>query len=70
VAQGSGDEALRHCLLLLAVNGIYVLRAWTEERHLSRDPEYVAYARWIDENGLFRFLRHLPSQNRLRYRAA
>nr|WP_306663164.1 isoprenylcysteine carboxylmethyltransferase family protein [Ralstonia sp. ASV6] len=70
VAQGSGDEALRHCLLLLAVNGIYALRAWTEERHLSRDPEYVAYARWIDENGLFRFLRHLPSQNRLRYRAA
>lgn len=28
---------------------IYVLRAWTEERHLSRDPDYLAYkqsVRW------------------------
>jgi len=28
---------------------IYVLRAWTEERHLSRDRDYLAYkqsVRW------------------------
>ena len=28
---------------LLAMSGIYTLRALTEERHLKRDPEYVAY---------------------------
>jgi len=57
-------EAVRNCCLLGLVNVIYFLRARTEERHLSRDPEYVAYARWIDEHGLlrpltryFRFLR-------------
>ncbi|MBL8014983.1 MAG: hypothetical protein JNK26_02240 [Candidatus Doudnabacteria bacterium] len=30
--------------------GIYTLRAWTEERHLSQDPDYVAYkkkVRWL-----------------------
>ncbi|WP_087722177.1 isoprenylcysteine carboxylmethyltransferase family protein [Pandoraea sp. PE-S2T-3] len=59
VARGPVDEALRHCLLLLGVNGLYAMRAWTEERHLSRDPVYVAYARWIDAHGLFRFLPNL-----------
>ncbi|MGD0643253.1 MAG: hypothetical protein ABSC22_21135 [Roseiarcus sp.] len=47
---------MRNCLLLLILNGIYVIRAWTEERHLRRDPDYVAYAHWMEENGLFRFL--------------
>ncbi|VVE47740.1 hypothetical protein PPN31114_04517 [Pandoraea pneumonica] len=60
VAHGPLDEALRHCLLLLGVNGIYAMRAWTEERHLSRDPVYVAYAKWVDANGLFRFLPRWP----------
>jgi protein-S-isoprenylcysteine O-methyltransferase Ste14 len=35
---------------LLGVNGVYVLRAWTEERHLSSDPAYGAYkqtVRWL-----------------------
>jgi protein-S-isoprenylcysteine O-methyltransferase Ste14 len=27
--------------------GVYALRAWTEERHLSRDPEYVAYKKKV-----------------------
>jgi protein-S-isoprenylcysteine O-methyltransferase Ste14 len=48
--------ALRHCCALLLVNGLYFLRARTEERHLSRDPLYVAYARWIDAHGLLRGL--------------
>jgi isoprenylcysteine carboxyl methyltransferase (ICMT) family protein YpbQ len=57
---GFGD-AVRHCLLLLAVNAIYFLRARTEERHLSRDDIYVSYALWIEERGLFRaFGRALP----------
>jgi hypothetical protein len=59
--------AARHCILLLLLNGVYLLRARTEERHLSRDPTYVAYAEWINEHGLLAGLgRALPW---LRYRA-
>ncbi len=32
---------------LVLVNGVYAMRAWTEERHLSRDPEYVAYKKKV-----------------------
>ena len=60
MGKGSPGEVLRHCLLLLGLNGIYLLRAKTEERHLSRDADYVRYAGWIDRHGLFRILRRLP----------
>ena len=50
-------EAFRLSALLLVVNGIYVLRAWTEEIHLRRDPAYVRYAEWIDQHGLVAQLR-------------
>ncbi len=36
-------------VILLGFIVIYVLRAWTEERHLSRDPDYLTYkqsVRW------------------------
>lgn len=36
-------DSLRHCALLLLVNGLYALRAWTEARHLGQDPAYRAY---------------------------
>ena len=36
------------------------VRAKTEERHLSRDPKYVQYATWVNENGLLRFLNWIP----------
>ncbi|MCX2781499.1 isoprenylcysteine carboxyl methyltransferase [Microbulbifer thermotolerans] len=52
----TADEALRHSLLLLLVNFIYFMRARTEERHLSWDPDYVAYARYIEQRGLFAFV--------------
>ncbi|HEY8569829.1 isoprenylcysteine carboxylmethyltransferase family protein [Microbulbifer sp.] len=52
----SVPEALRHSLLLLLVNFIYFMRARTEERHLSWDPTYVAYANYIGERGLFAFV--------------
>lgn len=68
MAQGSPDETLRHCLLLLGLNAIYTLRAKTEERHLSRDPAYVDYALWIDQHGLFRWTRYLPLFGYLAYR--
>ncbi|MDB4944870.1 MAG: GTP-binding protein EngA [Labilithrix sp.] len=35
---------------------VYALRAWTEERHLSRDPDYRAYKRkvpWVILPGVF-----------------
>lgn len=47
-------EMLRHCGLLLMLNGIYYLRAKTEEAHLSRDPDYVRYSHWITRHGLLR----------------
>jgi protein-S-isoprenylcysteine O-methyltransferase Ste14 len=49
--------ALRHSLLLALLNTVYLLRAKTEEHHLSRDPRYVAYAAWIAEHGLLGRLR-------------
>ncbi len=36
--------------------GVYALRAWTEERHLSRDPDYVAYKKktpWVLFPGVY-----------------
>jgi protein-S-isoprenylcysteine O-methyltransferase Ste14 len=64
--QGWG-AALRNCCLLALLNLVYYARARTEERHLSRDPSYVAYALWINEHGLLRGLgRALPF---LQYRA-
>jgi protein-S-isoprenylcysteine O-methyltransferase Ste14 len=53
-------EALRHSALLLILNGIYYLRAKTEERHLALDPVYRQYAQWIDAHGLLRFLNRIP----------
>jgi protein-S-isoprenylcysteine O-methyltransferase Ste14 len=61
VAHGSLSEALRQTLLLAAVSLIYYARAKTEERHLSRDPAYVAYAAYIAEHGLLARMRQLFS---------
>jgi hypothetical protein len=46
---------------------VYYIRARTEERHLSWDPTYVAYAEWIDRHGVLRHLGKLFPF--LRYRA-
>jgi protein-S-isoprenylcysteine O-methyltransferase Ste14 len=60
-------DAIRHSIALGCINTIYFLRARTEERHLSRDPDYVAYALWMNEHGLLSFLgRWLPA---FRYKA-
>jgi protein-S-isoprenylcysteine O-methyltransferase Ste14 len=53
-------SALKSSLALGGVSAIYFLRARTEERHLSRDPTYVAYAQWMNEHGVLRFLNRLP----------
>lgn len=51
-AHGSWDENLRASICLLLTNFIYAIRAWTEERHLLKDPAYQEYSQWIAENGL------------------
>jgi protein-S-isoprenylcysteine O-methyltransferase Ste14 len=56
MVNSSADESLRHCILLLLLNVIYLLRARTEERHLAQDPDYCDYAKYIEEQGLFRKL--------------
>ncbi len=55
-AAGGPGEAARHALMLLVLNGVYFLRARAEERHLSEDPRYVAYALWMNDHGLLRHL--------------
>ncbi len=55
-SKAGAAETLRLCLMLAANNVIYFMRARTEERHLSRDPDYVAYALWINEHGLLKWL--------------
>lgn len=57
-SQGAGAAAV-NCLALLGVNGIYWLRARTEERHLMDDSTYRAYAAWIAEHGVFARVRRL-----------
>ena len=49
---GFGDLA-RNLLGLGFVSLIYYLRAKTEERHLSKFPEYRTYSEWIDKYGLW-----------------
>lgn len=66
--RGGFGDTLARCAMLAAVNLIYVLRAKTEEWHLSRDPVYVQYAMWIEQHGLLRFLPRLPLLHRLGYR--
>lgn len=57
VSDQDGASALGNCLALAGVNGIYWLRAKTEERHLMQDPAYREYANWIDQHGLWARLR-------------
>ena len=53
-------STVRSCVLLLMLNGIYYLRAKTEERHLGLDPVYRDYSDWIDAHGVLRGLTRVP----------
>jgi hypothetical protein len=47
---------LTKAFFLTLLCGVYALRAWTEERHLSMDPEYCAYKRkvpWVILPGVY-----------------
>jgi protein-S-isoprenylcysteine O-methyltransferase Ste14 len=57
-------QYLRNVLLFLGVCGIYFMRGLAEEKLLSSDPNYVAYALWIDEHGIFaRLGRAMPAMS-------
>jgi protein-S-isoprenylcysteine O-methyltransferase Ste14 len=51
VTSGSWTDGVRNAALLACVSGVYYWRARTEERHLMADPDYVAYAAWMDRHG-------------------
>lgn len=59
LSHGGIGGALWTCFLFGGICAVYYLRARTEENHLSRYPEYVDYARWIEENGIFRFAKRI-----------
>tara|TARA_B100000678_G_scaffold205780_1_gene173395 strand:+ start:142 stop:1506 length:1365 start_codon:yes stop_codon:yes gene_type:complete len=53
VTDGGPMEALRNCVGLALVSGIYYWRARTEEAHLLReDAKYREYHAWMAENGV------------------
>ncbi|MGC4077448.1 MAG: isoprenylcysteine carboxylmethyltransferase family protein [Rubrivivax sp.] len=54
---GDWTMAVQNCLLLVAMNLVYFMRAVTEERHLSKDPVYREYQAFIAEHGLVAIIR-------------
>jgi protein-S-isoprenylcysteine O-methyltransferase Ste14 len=59
ISADGGEVAVKHCLMLAAINLIYYYRAKTEERHLSLDPVYREYAAWIAQHGLIARVKRL-----------
>ena len=54
--------AVKYSLALGVISVIYYLRAKTEENHLANYPEYVEYAKWIDQHGIFKsFKKRFPA---------
>ncbi len=51
VTNGNTVDAVRNTVTLALVSGVYFWRARTEERHLSADPDYRAYAAWMEAYG-------------------
>lgn len=47
---GNYVDMIRNGALMAAVSAVYYWRAKTEEKHLLSDPEYKAYAEWMDRN--------------------
>lgn len=50
VTSNSMVDAIRNTAILALVSGIYFWRAKTEEKHLSADPAYRAYAEWMAQH--------------------
>jgi protein-S-isoprenylcysteine O-methyltransferase Ste14 len=60
ISHGDVAQTIKSSIALAGVSTVYFWRARTEERHLSRDPDYVAYATWMNEHGMLRFLNRIP----------
>jgi hypothetical protein len=57
---GDMNDAIRNTAILAMVSGVYYWRARTEERHLMADPDYRAYAEWMERRApLPRLIRKL-----------
>lgn len=67
IAQEGTIVALKRCILLFMLNVVYYLRAKTEEKHLSQDTNYVQYASWINDNGIFNKISQIKIFNFLYY---
>jgi protein-S-isoprenylcysteine O-methyltransferase Ste14 len=68
IAGGSVVTNLRMTLLWGGVCIIYILRALAEEKVLAKDPDYVAYALYMDKHGMFAWVgKYLPFMT-FRYR--
>lgn len=52
-------SAFQSTILLLGVCYVFLARGWAEERLLASDEVYVAYARYIDKQGVFAWLGRL-----------
>ena len=50
---------VRASLAFSAFAAVYFARRWAEERLLSNDPTYVAYALWMDKHSLFSWVGRL-----------
>ncbi len=53
IAAAGWETAVQSTLLILGLNAIYIMRAKTEEKHLSSDSTYVQYCEWIQKYGIF-----------------
>ena len=62
---GSLADMVRNSVILAIISGIYYWRAKTEEKHLSADPAYRAYAEWMERHApLPRLIRKLKGEPR------
>lgn len=53
------ELGLLHWLVPPTFTLLYAARAVTEERHMSEDPAYMAYANWISRHGLLARLKRM-----------
>lgn len=60
VVEGTVLDALKQFCFCMGVSFVYYQRAITEERHLSRYPEYRNYALWMNDHGPFKFISQVP----------
>jgi protein-S-isoprenylcysteine O-methyltransferase Ste14 len=60
IVEGTLEDSLKQCLFAAGVSFVYYQRAVTEEKHLSRYPEYRNYALWMNDHGPLRILSKIP----------